>query len=44
MSVLKQALGGNHPLLTPEMKDYIRGLVEKREPVAVPAAAEVVNG
>ena len=44
VEVLKQALGGNHPLLTPEMKDYIRGLVEKREPVAVPAAAEVVNG
>ena len=44
VAVLKQALGGNHPLLTPEMKDYIRGLVEKREPVAVPAAAEVVNG
>lgn len=44
VEVLKQALGGNHPLLTPEMKDYIRGIVEKREPVAVPAAAEVVNG
>lgn len=44
VAVLKQALGGNHPLLTPEMKDYIRGLVEKREPVAVPATAEVVNG
>lgn len=44
VEVLKKALGGNHPLLTPEMKDYIRGLVEKREPVAVPAAAEVVNG
>lgn len=44
VEVLKQALGGNHPLLTPEMKDYIRGIVEKREPVSVPAAAEVVNG
>lgn len=37
---LKQALAGTHPLLTPEMKDYIRGIIEKREPIE----AEVVNG
>lgn len=41
VETLKQALAGTHPLLTPEMKDYIRGLVEKRQPVAAAVAAEV---
>ena len=45
VETLKQARAGTHPLLTPEMKDYIRGLIEKRQPVAAVAAAEaeVVN-
>lgn len=43
VETLKQALAGTHPLLTPEMKDYIRGLVEKHETVAT-LEAEVVNG
>ena len=41
VETLKQALAGTHPLLTPEMKDYIRGLIEKRQPVAAAVAAEV---
>ena len=42
VETLKQAIAGTHPLLTPEMKDYIRGIIEKRQPVAV-VEAEVVN-
>lgn len=37
VDVLKQALEGTHQALTPEMKDYIRGLVEKRAPITVNA-------
>jgi len=45
VDTLKQALEGTHPLLTAEMKDYIRGLVEKRQPVAATVVEpEVVNG
>lgn len=43
VETLRQALEGTHPSITPEMKDYIRGLVEKRNPVAV-VEPEVVNG
>ena len=32
--ILRQALNVQHPSFTPEMKDYIRGIIEKREPVA----------
>lgn len=32
--ILQQALGGTHPLITPEMKDYIRGIVDSRQPAA----------
>lgn len=42
VETLKQALAGSHPLLTPEMKDYIRGIVEKRQSLTVDS--EVVNG
>lgn len=39
VEVLKQALEGTSPLITPEMKDYIRGIVQKREPIT----AEVIE-
>ena len=41
LDTLKQALAGTHPLLTSEMKDYIRGIIEMRQPIAV--ETEVVN-
>lgn len=45
LDTLKQALNGTHEKLTPEMKDYIRGLIEKREPIAQKVEIpEVVNG
>ena len=41
----EQALAGTHEKLTPEMKDYIRGLIEKREPIVQKVEIpEVVNG
>lgn len=42
VETLKQALSGTNPLLTPEMKDYIRGVLEKRQSAV--AETEVVNG
>ena len=54
-SVLQQALGGTNPLITTEMKDYIRNLLLQREmesttstagssePATVTAEAEVVH-
>jgi hypothetical protein len=45
LETLKQPLDGTHEKLTPEMKDYIRGLIEKREPIAQKVEIpEVVNG
>lgn len=45
VDTLKQALNGTHEKLTPEMKDYIRGLIEKREPIVQKVEIpEVVNG
>ena len=45
LDTLKQALNGTHEKLTPEMKDYIRGLIEKREPIVQKVEIpEVVNG
>lgn len=41
VDVLKQALEATHPNITPEMKDYIRGLIEKMQPVT--ANVEVIN-